>query len=377
MLPGLLAGHYGFEETHIDLSRLCQWAGVRFLKDRVLGFDPENRILECADRGSIHYDLVSLDIGSQPEMDSVPGAREHAVPVKPVSSLWSRWQTLLNQGIDTKQRIAVVGGGAGSVELALAIAHRFKEQSPTLSLHCAAQDVLPGYASSVRRRVTRELTNAGVELFCNERVKTVQENSFETATGTRHSYSTLLWCTGAAAAPWLRASGAPVDERGFLEILDTLQSPAYPEVFAVGDTAVQTNHPRPKAGVYAVRQGPVLADNLTAFLTNGVLREHRPQTRFLSLLSLGRTQAIAERNGLAASGAWAWRWKDRIDRDFMQRFRQLGHQRHQIVLLPLLRRLTIGHRIPWLEKMAIGLERWCNRYITDRHRQLPTPFVER
>ncbi|MEO0438555.1 MAG: selenide, water dikinase SelD [Pseudomonadota bacterium] len=323
MLPGLLAGHYRFEDTHIDLSRLCQWAGVRFLKDRVLGFDPANRSLKCADRGRIYYDLVSFDIGSQPEMDSVPGAREHAVPVKPVSSLWSRWQTLLTQGIDSKQRIAVVGGGAGSVELALAMAHRFKEQSPNLSLHCAAKEVLPGYASSVRRRATRELVNAGVELFCNERVTRVHKTSFETAASTQHAFSTLLWCTGAAAAPWLRASGAPVDERGFLEILDTLQSPAYPEVFAVGDTAVQTRHPRPKAGVYAVRQGPVLADNLTAYLTNGILKEHRPQTRFLSLLSLGKAQAIAERNGLVASGAWAWRWKDRIDRRFMEQFAHL------------------------------------------------------
>jgi selenide,water dikinase len=94
MLPGLIAGHYSFEQAHIDLSRLCQWAEVRFVAAEVTALDPVKRCLALAGRPPIYYDVVSIDIGSQPELDSVPGARRYATPVKPVAGLWRRWQDL-------------------------------------------------------------------------------------------------------------------------------------------------------------------------------------------------------------------------------------------------------------------------------------------
>ncbi|MEM8940622.1 MAG: selenide, water dikinase SelD [Pseudomonadota bacterium] len=323
MLPGLLAGHYTFDEAHIDLDRLCVWAGARFFRDQVTGFDPEERVLHCRDRGIQPYDIVSFDIGSQPEMDSVPGAREYAVPVKPVSSLWQRWAQWLAQAPTGGTKLLIVGGGAGSVEIALAIAHHFRDQALRISLLTGAHSVLPGYSASVQRRVGAELERQGIELQCGQRVTEVFEDRLATATGETFDYDSLLWCTGAAAAPWLKSSGAPVDERGFLTIRDTLQSTGYDNVFAAGDTAVQVNHPRLKAGVYAVRQGPVLASNLAAFAGGRSLLSHEPQKRFLSLLSLGEQRAIAERNGVSLEGRWAWRWKDRIDHRFMRQFSEL------------------------------------------------------
>lgn len=323
MLPGLLAGHYTLEETHIDLARLCQWGGVRFLTDTATSLDPVARRLHCAARGSLSYDMLSIDIGSQPELDSVPGAREYAVPVKPVAGLWSRWTELQKAEHLGEQRIAVVGGGAGSVEVILAIAHRLRERRPSLDLYCGADEVLPGYPASARRVVERRLRDYTIGLRCGARVARVGEGRLEFEDGGDASFDTLIWCTGAAAAPWVAQSGLPVDERGFMVVEDTLQSSAYPEVFGAGDIAVQHRHPRPKAGVYAVRQGPVLADNLRAFALGRSLREHRPQTRFLSLLSLGDQSAVAERHGFSISGAWVWRWKDRIDRAFMTRFSDL------------------------------------------------------
>jgi selenide,water dikinase len=323
MLPGLLAGHYTLEETHIDLARLCQWGGVRFLMDTVIGLDPVARQLHCAGRGSLSYDMLSIDIGSQPELDSVPGAREHAVPVKPVAGLWSRWTELQEEEHLGEQRIAVVGGGAGSVEVILAIAHRLREKRPSLCLYCGADDVLPGYPASARRVVERRLRDHAIELRCGARVARVREGRLDLEGGGEALFDSLIWCTGAAAAPWVAQSGLPVDERGFMVVEDTLQSTAYPEVFGAGDIAVQHRHPRPKAGVYAVRQGPVLADNLRALALGRPLREHRPQSRFLSLLSLGDQSAVAERHGFSISGAWVWRWKDRIDREFMERFSDL------------------------------------------------------
>lgn len=322
MLPGLLAGHYTLEDTHIDLVRLCQWAGVRFLIDEVIGLDPAERRLSCRERGDVYYDYLSLDIGSQPELDSVPGAREHSIPVKPVSGLWQRWQALQQEDM-ASERIGVVGGGAGSVEVALAIAYRFREQRPDIALYCGADRVLPDYPRGVQRAVEGRCADFGISLHCGQRVSSVEAGSLTLEDGSKGEFDHLVWCTGAAASPWVKASGLPVDERGFLSVRDTLQSIGDERVFGAGDIATQVNHPRPKAGVFAVRQGPVLAHNLRAIALGRSLQEHRPQRRFLSLLSLGDREAVADRNGFSLRGAWVWRWKDRIDRQFMDRFSEL------------------------------------------------------
>jgi len=327
MLPGLVAGHYSFKQAHIDLARLCQWAGVRFIVGEVTALDPGARRLSLAGRPAIEYDLVSLDIGSQPELDSVPGAREHAVPVKPVAGLWQRWQHLLQRlaalPVGQRCRIAVVGGGAGSVELALAMARRLARHPVEIALWCGAAAILQGYNAGARRGVTAALARHNVALALDARVERVEANCLRLADGRQGPFDELFWCTGAAAAPWVAASGLPVDAQGFLAVTDTLQSVADERIFGAGDIATQLHHPRPKAGVYAVRQGPVLAHNLRAALLGKPLRQHRPQQRFLSLVSLGDRQAVADRGPFSATGQWVWRWKDSIDRKFMARFQQL------------------------------------------------------
>lgn len=327
MLPGLVAGHYRFEETHIDLARLCQWAGVRFVMAVVEGLDPVARQLSLPGRLPLGYDVLSLDIGSEPELASVPGAREHATPVKPVAGLWRRWQALEQQLADrtpgTEVQIALVGGGAGSVELALAMARRLRGRPVALTLYCGAPDILQDYNANARAAVKRALARAGIALHCGSRVQQVDAGTLYLADGRSAHFDNLFWCTGAIAAGWLARSGLSTDAGGFVSVRDTLQSLDDEMIFAAGDIATQRDHPRPKAGVYAVRQAPVLAHNLRNILLGRPLREHRPQRRFLSLLSLGERRATADRGLFSATGAWVWRWKDRIDRGFMARFEEL------------------------------------------------------
>ena len=327
MLPGLIAGHYSFEQAHIDLARLCQWAGVRFIAGEVTGLDPVQKCLSLAGRPGISYDLVSIDIGSQPELDSVPGARTHATPVKPIAGLWQRWQDLQKRfaarSNDEKYRISVVGGGAGSVELALSLSHSLPSKQACLDLWCSGPEILQGYNTRARRSVMGALKENGINVHLAARVTAVEQGNLVLADTTRAEYDELFWCTGAAAAPWIAKSGLATDEQGFLTVRDTLQALENGSVFGAGDIATQINHPRPKAGVYAVRQGPVLAYNLRAALLNAPLRHYQPQRQFLSLISLGTKQATADRGPLSATGSWVWHWKDRIDRAFMARFEDL------------------------------------------------------
>jgi len=327
MLPGLIAGHYSFEQAHIDLARFCQWAGVRFIAAEVTALDPLARRLSLAGRPPIQYDLVSIDIGSQPELDSVPGASAYATPVKPVAGFWQRWQEMYDRAFAREGtqafRIAVVGGGAGSVELALAMSHRLRGQRFEMDLWCAAPVILQNYSALARRAVLAALHSQDIRVHVNARVAAVEATCLVLADGARVVYDELFWCTGAAAAPWIAASGLATDQDGFLAVRDTLQALHDDRVFGAGDIATQVNHPRPKAGVYAVRQGPVLARNLRAALLEKPLRRHRPQQRFLSLLSLGDKQATADKGLFCATGNWVWRWKDQIDRGFVARFADL------------------------------------------------------
>ena len=324
MLPGLVAGHYSFEETHIDLTRLCQWAGVRFLVAEVTAIDPQAQLLTLRGRPQIGYDLLSIDTGSEPELNTIPGAREWTVPVKPVAGLWRRWlnlsQKLQEQNSEEEHRVAVVGGGAGSVELILAMAQRLPRPTVTFELFCGASEILQGYNQRARKSVERALAQFDIKLHLGARVVSVARQGLTLADGSEYKFEDVFWCTGAAAAPWIAASGLQTDSQGFLAIRDTLQAVGYDNIFAAGDVATQIANPRPKAGVYAVRQGPVLSRNLRQFLLGGALKNHRPQQRFLSLISLGEKRATADRGPFSATGEWVWRWKDRIDREFMQRF---------------------------------------------------------
>jgi selenide,water dikinase len=333
MLPGLVAGHYSFEQTHIDLAKLCQWAGVRFICAQISAIDPLAQELSIEGRPPIGYDVLSLDVGSEPELDSVPGARKYSVPVKPVSGLWQRWslirEKLQASPANMEHRIAMVGGGAGSVELIAAMAEEFSRhvesaaQGVSFALYCGGKEILPGYNTGVRKAVMASLANYGVEVHLNCRVEKVDSGCLWMRDAQQFSFDELFWCTGAAAMPFIANSTLKTDERGFLAIKNTLQALDYNNIFAAGDCATQIENPRPKAGVYAVRQAPVLADNLRNYLLDKHLKNHIPQSKFLSLLSLGAKYATGERGPFSGSGAWVWHWKDRIDRAFMSQFEVL------------------------------------------------------
>lgn len=350
MLPGLIAGHYSFEESHVDLTRLCQWAGVRFIAAEVTSIDPLTRRLFLSGRPPISYDLVSINVGSQPELDSVPGAAQYATPVKPVSRLWRRWRSLHERiaGGDMKPggRISVVGGGAGSVELVLAMAHRLQDQSPVFDLWCAAPKILPDFNSRARRSVMAALQRYGVNVHLNASVAAVEADTLVLFDGQRAGYDELFWCTGAAAPAWIADSGLATDTNGFLAVRDNLQGQRDDHIFGAGDIAAPENYPRPKANVFAVRQGLVLAHNLSAALLHKSLKRHRPKQRYLSLIALGDKQATANKGLLSVTGTRVWRRKDRRDRKFIAQFEKL----------PTRKPRAARHRMPSLaaEQTACG-----------------------
>lgn len=334
MLPGYIAGHYSYDEVHIDLRTLAEFAGARFFRDAAIGLDRAAGKVLCGNRPPVPYDLLSINIGSTPRLDNVAGAAQHTVPVKPINGFNARWLALLERvrahhGVT---RLAVVGGGAGGVELALAMHYRLRNELRALGrdpdelrIDLLTRDphILPTHNPSVRRSFTRALAQRGIALHCDAEVDQVSANQVRTAGGATLQADEIIWVTRAGGAPWLRDTGLALDADGFIQVGDTLQSLTDPNVFAAGDIAAMVNHPREKAGVFAVRQGPPLARNLRLAVEGRPLRPYRPQRKWLALISTGDKYAVASRGAIGFEGGWVWRWKDWIDRRFMRKFSEL------------------------------------------------------
>ncbi len=334
MLPGLVSGHYAFDEVHIDLAPLSRFAGARLFHQPVTGLDLDRQLVLCEGRPPVPYDVLSLNIGSTPSFGGVPGAAELVVPVKPISRFVPRWDRIRARvaASEGPVRIGVVGAGAGGVELTLAadyaLRHARREAGRSedgVEMHLFGSDhsIVSTHNRGMRGRLERTLRARGVHLHLGQSVASVAAGQLTLADGGSVAVDEVLWVTQAGAAPWVAESGLDVDGQGFVRVHDTLQSCSHPGVFAAGDVAAVVNHPREKAGVFAVRQGPPLAANLRRALLGRPLRPFRPQRRFLTLVSTGDRHAVGSRGWWSFEGHAVWRWKDWIDRRFMSLYADL------------------------------------------------------
>lgn len=322
MLPGFVAGHYTVDEIHIDLRRLASVSGTRFVRAKVTDLDPDARIVKFADRPSLSYDLLSLNLGSVPNTAGVTGAAEHVLPVKPVDRFLARWSEAIST--DWSLSIGVVGGGAAGVEIALALRHRLGAESPhRFSLFEAGPTILPGLNNGARDPILRALRQNGIAVHTNRGVRSVGQDGIGFDEGEPVSLDVMVWATGASAPPWLAGTGLACTQNGFARVDSHLRSTSHPSVFAAGDVAVLEGFDLPRSGVYAVRQGRVLAENLRRTLLREPTRPFRPQRHFLNLIATGPKHAVATRGVFSTAGDWVWRWKNAIDRRFMERYGDL------------------------------------------------------
>jgi selenide,water dikinase len=322
MLPGHVAGFYTWEEMHIDLRRLCAFAGATFVLGHVDGLDAVERTVHVAGRPPMRADVISLNVGSHPSLSGVPGAARWAIPAKPVPELLAGWERVKAAAAERPCRIVLVGGGAGGVELALTMDHVLGGRASITVLH-KGERLLPGHNERVRRILTRLLPERGVTVRTGTAAAEITAEGVRTGAGDFIAADFVFWVTQAAAPSWVAASGLATTEEGFIRVTPQLQALGHPSIFAVGDVATLEGAPRPKSGVFAVRMAKPLVANLRALLSGRPLKAYRPQRQFLSLIGTGDGQAVASRRWLAGRSALFWTLKDRIDRRFMRKFEDL------------------------------------------------------
>ncbi len=313
MLPGHVAGAYTDDDMHIDLAPLVRFAGARLIHAAVIGIDTDAGRVLCAERPPIRYDVLSINSGSAPE----PVGR--GVAVKPIGQFLPKWRETV-EGLVPNARIAVIGTGAGGVELALAM----RAARPDLIVQLLGRSWLPGFNRRSANLLRRACDTQGVAVQLGEEVT---DDSLPDA-------DALFWVTAVVAPAWVAQSGLAVDASGFVRVDPHLRSVSHDNIFAAGDVACLDGQERPKAGVYAVRAGPVLVHNLRAALLGGRQRRFRPQRQFLTLMGVGDGTAVAAKWGFAWRSRLMWRWKDHIDRTFMRRFQDLPQMAPAAPTLP-------------------------------------------
>ena len=320
MLPGFVAGHYGRDDLDIDLVRLARFAGARLVTAAVEGIDLAAREVHVPGRPPIAFDVAAIDIGITSTMPTLPGFAEHGVPAKPLTPFARAWTDYLAG--TGPARVAVIGGGIAGAELAMAMAHALSRAGRERTIRLVDRsEVLREATPGGRGLLLKAMRGLGIEIVEGADVTAVAEDHLRLADGRSLAADFVVGAAGAQPHEWLAETGLELED-GFIRVGPSLQT-SDPAIFATGDCAYLSHDPRPKAGVYAVRQAPVLFDNLVAALGGGAMRNYRPQKDYLKLVSLGDKTALAEKWGRAAAGPLLWRLKDRIDGAFMTKLRDL------------------------------------------------------
>ncbi|CAJ0794333.1 MAG: FAD-dependent oxidoreductase [Ralstonia sp.] len=331
MLPGWIAGHYDIEQCAVRLDALTAAAGIPFHRTSGIEIDLRRNVIACEDGSQEPFDALSIDTGPQTSLDGIVGATRNVIPIRPIEAFVAALPELASRIASHHGPfdLAVVGAGAAGVELAFAIQRRaISEGWSHLRLSLIGSSSLPldGVSRVARLRAVRLLHRLGVGWIGGRRVTAAFKDNLTFESGPPLKVDACLAVTGASAPAWAVQSGLSTDAAGFIAVEPTLQSTSHPNVFAAGDVAAY-HSARPKAGVYAVRAGPVLASNLRAFCEGRTLVDWEPQERALYLVSTGGRHAIASWGKWSWSGSWVWYWKDWIDRRFVRRFSIVGGQR--------------------------------------------------
>jgi NADH dehydrogenase FAD-containing subunit len=318
MGPGLLSGLYPAKENAINVHKMVEAAGGRFIQDEVTHINPHQRELTLGRHPPVSYDVLSLDVGSEVPANRIPGAEEFGLTVKPTPALLSLREKLGRNG-SSPQRIVILGGGATGCEIAANI--RPIAPRAEMILVCSDDRLLSHEGRWASRLVTRALVReAGLQVFTGEAVERVNQSAVILESGFHIVYDALVLATGLRPTLLLRHSGLKTDEEGALVVNRYLQSIVFPEIFGAGDCIRLRSAPLDPDGFHAIREGRVLHHNLKAYLTHRKLHPFHPLRSYPRLFNLGDGTGLLSWNGIAIRSRWVFRFKDFLDRRFVAHF---------------------------------------------------------
>ena len=323
MLPAYIEGVWDDDDLHIDLAHLAQFSGARLIVAASTGIDADGQKLLFDDRPPLHFDILSINIGGQPDLGAIKGAADYVIPVKPIAEFQQAFDDLLAAGLPKK--LAVIGGGAAGCELALALNKRWRDHgaSPEMTLYSRSTRLMPQMARRASHLMFVALLDAGIKLQLGRAVDKIDAGMIRFGDKTSEAFDACFLVSAVRPPRWLSTTGLALDDSGFIAVHPTLQSKSHANIFAAGDVATISSSPRPRAGVFAVRAGPVLAKNLRKYLHGHALKRWSAQRRYLAIIGTADNGAIASWGQFGVKADWFLALKYWIDRRFMAKYQQL------------------------------------------------------
>ncbi len=326
MIPGAIAGLYRRRQIFIDIPALAASSGMRLVASHAVRLNAFQRTIELDDGSYLQYDLLSINVGGT-IVPSLAGDASRICPVKPVAAFLD-WLEALEP--DPGRTIAVIGAGVAGSEVAMTLDSRLRRAGRRggVFLVGAEEELMPGYpafAAAVAKRLARR----GISQLLGSPAAALDQRRLTLANGMSAPATEAVVATGVSTWPGLGTSGLATDAAGFVAVNRRLQSISHPEVFAAGDCISWTSGTLRRAGVYAVRQAPALAANLSAAMSGASLVDWRGEGSALAIVCEGDGTALAHRplefargremGRLLLHGRLVWHWKDWLDRRFMRR----------------------------------------------------------
>jgi len=323
MVSAYIEDIYKFDEISFNLWKLCERANIDFIDSRVVGIDADKNLLHLSNGNSLEYDVVSFDIGSETNTHKIKNANTYGYKIKPLINL-KKIKATIAEFPSKNVKTVIIGAGAAGYEIALALdnyIHR-KNKLSKIILMDSNSTILSSFQRKVQKLGYKYLRGKRITFIANKTVKTVNENHILTEDNQTLYFDFLIWATGVRSNSIFLDSMLATDNKGFLKVDDKLQHIYYKNMFGAGDCISIKNHEElAKAGVYPVKQGPVLVKNLENYINNKPLYRFKPSNTYLKIISTGNKKSILEWKKICFKGKIVWRLKDRIDRDFMNRAR--------------------------------------------------------
>lgn len=321
MVPGFVAGHYTQDDCTISLEPLVRRGGIRWLTRSVRALDAQAQTVQFDDGSAMHYDWLSINTGPVINRSlleqTLPGAREHGLFIRPIEAFASLWPKVAGMGRQLPLRIAVIGAGATGIELSMAVRHRLP--SAAITLLCGDAPAGAMYPAPVQARLIAALKARKITLIQDSAVG-LTGTAVQLASGATLACDVPLIAIGAQAPPWLESSGLALDAQGFIAVDALQRSTSHANVFAAGDVSTRQDRPVARNGVIAMRAGPALSHNLRATVAGRSPKAHKPPANTLNLISCGDRYAIGAWGTTSFEGRWVWQLKNWIDRRFVARY---------------------------------------------------------
>ena len=317
MIPGYIEGIYSWRDSHIDLYRLCLKLNVRFIHaevERVSAYDKE---IYFKDRPKIKFDVLSINTGIQSNNSDIKGAAKYCLPVKPISKLANNF---LNK-ITNYKSIAFIGGGAGSVELALAIKKRFLNINKEIKITIISgkRGLLSAFPQKTKLISLKTLEKFKIDIIEYKRVLEVKPKQIILSDKSILKIDKAILSTNSMTPKWLTRSDILLTKDNYILVNKSFQT-NYKYVFASGDVIDFDNQNLKKAGVFAVRSGKPLAVNIKKFIIGKNLLEYKFNKNYLALIGTSKASAIATKYNLTFNSKFFFYLKSYIDKRFIKKF---------------------------------------------------------